>query len=81
MKQSMIRYCKWKVKEDPEKKIEKKKHTYNVYTWIVTKLQSLYVYSKDTIHKSIELFFSAPKKPIIDLNTTKRKKNHLDVYV
>lgn len=63
MKHNMIRYCKWNVKEHP-------KRGNNV------DITNIFNYGKDTIHKRMELFLSAPRNPIIDLKV-KGKKTYM----
>lgn len=51
-----------------------KTHKQNHLSWGGTiDIQVIHFYgkSKDTIHSNMELFFNAPKKPIIDLKFTK----------
>lgn len=37
-------------------------------------ITNIFNYGKDTIHKRMELFLSAPKNPIIDLKVKGKKK-------
>lgn len=67
MMQSKMRYCKLQAKEELSISMTERENDQEHTRFRHGKRAA----DKDTIHNKIELFFNAPRNPIIDLNRYK----------